>query len=516
MIKGSYSRDHRSGTDMSETYDDIYYNGTPYESVTRQENAHGINRSNNIYAGFNALYRTEKTVITHSVALQWHENPGSLSRGTVAYSPGIIASDMMTARSASHSLSPSLEGQYTFIPSQKWNLGVNWNLSHSHNDDISSYEDSGLDPILTASRENIYHIGARVTAVWRPKNILAFQIALQENRSVSDADYAGEVTSGQWQNNGTTMLQLMGWWKISNRIVLTVKPQITLYDRNINHDIKKTEWLPGINANVSWMINAKNGIDLDSWYYLRNPSPSQGNDLILRSTELKWIEGNPDVKSSSNYWLALTYQTYPTTWLNSILSLDLISNSNVSYLSYRPGGRDYDGVIGQYQNADVRRNYQAVWDLNTHLLNGHLRIGNQFSYSYQRISGNGLGYARVRPYVSWDFGNCNLCANYGSPEKIMSDGGTSIVRTSPYYNLRFSYGNGNLLFDAELSAPFHRYLHTSTIFNSGPYHYTARNRENGRSVSLSLTYTFDYGKKVTPGVDIYEQSIKSSSVLGAE
>ena len=51
---------------------------------------------------------------------------------------------------------------------------------------------------------------------------------------------------------------------------------------------------------------------------------------------------------------------------------------------------------------------------------------------------------------------------------------------------------------------------------SGPYSYTSRTWEKGRSVAVSLTYTFDYGKKVDPSINISTQEIRSTSVLGAD
>lgn len=516
VFSGSYSRDHQSGTDMTENYDNIYYNDNFYEDVTRLEHATEIKRSNNIYGGFNARYRTEKTLVQHSIALQWNENPGSINHGTVAYSPDIITSDWMTAKSKSHSLSPYIEGKYSFKPKTKWSFVANWSLSHSHNNNNNSYEDIGLNPIITLSKENIYNIKARINAIWNLSNYLVFNFIFQEDRSISKMGYGGEVKSNQWQNNGNNMLQISGWWRVSDKFILRVIPQITLYDWNVNHAIKKTKWLPGVNATAMWNINDKNRITLDNWFYQNSPSSASKNDLILRLTELIWIEGNPIANSSSNYWLTLKYNAYPCSWFDHSLSFDYITNSNEPYLSYRTGGKQYEGVIGQYQNSPMRHKYRGSWSFGIDLLDGNLRLGNQLEYSYQKINRTGFGWVRSRPYISWYFGNCDLSLNYGTPEKFFSQGGTHIVRTPSYYNLDFSYGNGNFMFDFELSAPFNKYLNTKTIFNSGPYHYSSKIWNTGRSVSISFTYTFDYGKKVEQGIEINKQNLKSTSILGSE
>ena len=356
-------------------------------------------------------------------------------------------------------------------------------------------------------------MAARVTAVWYPRNDLVFQFALEEDRTISEACYAGEVSSRQWQNHGSNMLQLLGWWRISNNLTLQVTPQLTLYDRNVNHITKKHDWLPGINATVGWTINDRHGINFQSWYYLNNPMSFQINDLILRQSELKWIEGNPNISSSSNYWLSLTYNTYPSEWLNNSLSLEYVTHADEPYLLYRSGGNEYDGVIGSYQNASANRTYRLHWSFNVSLFNDNVSIGNQLDYSHQTINGQKIDWVRTRPYVSWDFGNCSLSANYGTPEKFFRQGGTHIVHTPSYYNIDFSYGNGNLILDLEVSSPFNKRISTTSICHNGPYHYTSKDWNNGRSISVSITYTFDYGKKINPGVEIFEQNINSSSVL---
>lgn len=118
--------------------------------------------------------------------------------------------------------------------------------------------------------------------------------------------------------------------------------------------------------------------------------------------------------------------------------------------------------------------------------------------------------------MSWNFGNCSLTALYSSPEKTILPGGTGTGKSPHYYGLNFSYGNGNLIVDVELNEIFDKRLYNTSVFNSGPYSYTSRSWEKGRSVAVSLTYTFDYGKKVDPSIGISTQEIRSTSVLGAD
>lgn len=90
VFKGGYSRDHFSGSDMNENYEDVWYGGNHYDLISRREYADQVNRSNNIYADFNARYSDGKNFrTTHSAAFQWNENPESLIKGSTAYDPRV-------------------------------------------------------------------------------------------------------------------------------------------------------------------------------------------------------------------------------------------------------------------------------------------------------------------------------------------------------------------------------------------------------------------------------------------
>lgn len=517
MAKGGYSRDHLSGSDRTETYDDVWFSGSHYDRIMRQECSGITSRSNNIYGGLNARYRTDKIVMTHRVALQWNENPGSGSHGFVSYSPLIIESNEVNTFSCSRSLSPSIDGKYNFFPGGKWSYSAGWFFNHSHNNNQSSYTDTGLPSVVTISRENMYVYGLELNTGFNAGSNMVMMASFKERRNISSVCYSGSSDSRQWQSSGESCLEFLWWYQPVRSVTFKVTPQITLYDWNVNHTIKETNWMPGVNAVIFWSINRKNNISFNSWYYQTSPVSSQRNDLIIRETELKWLEGNPYMGSSDSYWLSLDYNTYPWSWLRSSLSVNLIMKDAEPTISYRSGGSNRDGVIGQYGNSVFQKTMKAYWNVGVTLFEGAISIGNSLTYDYSIIEDGGrLGYFRARPYISWDFGNCSLGLNYGSPERFFSNGGEEEVKTPHYYGLNFSYGNGNIILDFSVNEPFNKHLTTHRLYSGSHYSFEGRDWRNGHKLSVSLTYTFDYGKKVTPGIDISEQNIRSTSVLGSE
>lgn len=79
--------------------------------------------------------------------------------------------------------------------------------------------------------------------------------------------------------------------------------------------------------------------------------------------------------------------------------------------------------------------------------------------------------------------------------------------------MSFRYGNGSLNAGISVSQPFNNHTVQKSTTNDGPYSASRIQWSTGRSISIDLTYTFDYGKKIDPGFDIYEESLNNSSHL---
>lgn len=518
VFKGGYSRDHFSGSDMTENYKDIWYDGTYHDLITRHERSDQINRKNDIYAGINARYINRKNfVATHGVALQWNENPSSLVSGLVGYIPAIIDGSSMLSKTTARSLSPTVTGQYNYYTNKKWVYIGDWSLSHSHNNNYSSYSEGDALPFDNISRENVYNIMAKVTAQCMVTKKMYLAITASENYDIYNMSYSGNTVSRQKQRNSMTEVKLSWWYYPSDKLSMYLVPQLNIYDYKINDGYHNTDCLPGVNADIQYQLNRKSNINFHLFYAQRSPAASMRNDLILRETELRWVEGNPSLKPSDFYSLSLNFYAMPLSWLNSILSTGWSTKTNNSAISYRSGGVDYDGVVGQYLNGLRSNHFYVQWSLGLNFFDNKLQLSNSLTYDHYSVRHADVSnWVRTRTYLTWNFGNCSLVASYNSPQQWLNDSGTEKSKMKSQYDLCFSYGNGNLILDVELNNLFNKRLYTDQWFNSGPYSYTSRSWKNGRSVAVSLTYTFDYGKKVDPSIGISTQEIRSTSVLGTD
>ena len=95
----------------------------------------------------------------------------------------------------------------------------------------------------------------------------------------------------------------------------------------------------------------------------------------------------------------------------------------------------------------------------------------------------------------------------------MHSAGMADFRHRDTCDFEFTYGNGNLYLSASVDDIFNTRTKHWTRFRSSNYDFVKNEYLTGRKFSVSLTYTFGYGKKVDRSIDISGPQSVDSSVL---
>lgn len=523
-IGGGYERDHQTGSYENETFDAVWYNGNFFDRIDRTElSDNNAIRNENIKAAFNARYTANPNfVASHNASLSWNRNPGSHQSGSVFYTPRLFDGTEMLINSGNRKTSAAVAGNYYFRINNKFSLTPVWEYIHSHNNLYSSSTEGSENAITTRSRENANAARLAFNFFWRLNTAMNIQWSVSEKRSWYSTLYEGSSLDGtdsrpsQWQHRGQTDLILQWYYQITPDLYIAFRPQLSIADWNINHQIKETKYMPSANLWLNYTINSKNNLNIYLSADNTPPSAASTNDMLLRESELVWIAGDPHIESLKNYHTSITYSWIPLGWLDMNLQLDWSLWDNWVYYSYRPGGQEYDGVIKKYSNSANYGSAHFKYDLNVRLFNNHLRLMAGVEFDHEYFTGTSRSYNFVRPELRANayFGNCNAGITYYFKSKSLEDGGTTMRHSPEQFWLFFGYGTGNFNINVSLSNPFVKHSVYRYIINSGPYHNNKQNWITGRSISLSLAYTFDYGKKVDPGINVSVTSGAESSVLG--
>lgn len=519
-VGGGYSRDHRSSTVNTKTYHDIYYDNIHYDKVERTEEGGAMAARNDaMHAVFNAYYnRHNTTYINHSIQYSWDRNPGSFNTGDIRYTPAIISGNKSRSDDSSRKNALSASGMYFFRFSNSRHIfRFDWDYKYSHNNFYSSYREEGATSISNQSREDFnqtFMKGEYSVFINDYNNLSLF---LDGTSAWYDTDYDGSYLGKQKIFQGIYNLSASYSWSPARIFGLNLRPSLTFHTRNVEGSARHNQWSYGLKGGIYLRSHRNNVLRFDAEYFVDRPAASMISDIILRQNELEWLKGNPYLDFSKLFSLILVDFWMPTPSFNINFMMSWSFNTNEIASEFTPGGVEHDGVIRQYYNSKNNGLIDPQISMNYSLLRGKLKFSGSLTYRYLYSTGRysrHLSWWRPRLGARYTLGNFMFDVDYSHNEKIFSNAGMTTTKSGATLDFSVTFGNG----------PWYVRLRGNDLANNkavttvetiSPY-YTevARNFSTGRSVSLSLTYTFDYGKKVDPGIDAYEKSIFSTAVLG--
>lgn len=475
-----------------------------------------------INASFVARYNNQgKFIASHSGVFSWNRNPGSFRNGSTDYTPMLFNGTYMHSYSENRNPSAGVTGRYNYIVNSKFSIGGWWNYGYSYRSGIGSSSEGELTPITTRTREYFNTGSACIGLNWRinKKMMLGatFVAGIRHfSTTYSGTSLADNKSTVKIDQNRNDYEVEIGWrYFITKKLNITVVPKLNVFDRKITGAGWKTELNPALNLMLQSVLNDKNSISADFFSYQEPPAASEVNNLILRQSELMWIEGNPSIRHLKHYGAALAYTSMPLKWLNFNIDADWHLRLDRSYCKYKPGGTAYDGVIRQYSSG-TNQVYESVNGYVEFMLFGkHLRLKGELHLSHTNYTGTGKHHTNFRPVLRANvyFGNCMVGFSHYFKDKRLTDGGTTMLHRPQSTYIYFKYGTGAFNLDIGLSQPFDKHDIYKYIIESGPYRNERQTWITGRAVQLSLSYTFDYGKKIDPGIDKAGGGPGESSIL---
>ena len=168
------------------------------------------------------------------------------------------------------------------------------------------------------------------------------------------------------------------------------------------------------------------------------------------------------------------------------------------------------------QTPDITVISKAQCDINVRLFQKQAGAARRCAYDYSLLHRRTAQEPCVLQTPSLGKLELRQLQSYGRMERATKravNGGTEETFYPNHCWVSFRYGNGSLNAGISVSQPFNNHTVQKSTTNDGPYSASRIQWSTGRSISIDLTYTFDYGKKIDPGFDIYEESLNNSSHL---
>ena len=497
---GDYSDIEKPTRATTETYDDLFYDGVHFDRI-QSESTVDKNRTKNKIGSidaFSSYYnRISGFYASHKLSFLYSSDKTPES-GALLYSPAVIAASSYNRHSSNHDRDASASGTYNF-PLKRWYNTVSWNYAFADRSSLSDYQTDATAPIVTDSRNRENSFG--ITLNGGKQFTQKFGLTLMAGTSMKwiEYDYTGTTTASQNQNRNSTFAQAGLFWNPLPNLGLSAYGAFDMTTYKIDDSPRVYDFLPTVtlrgNLNLRGTQSMVWGID----FLPSSASPAALSDIIVRQTELLSTQGNPNLKPSTALNPYVNYNWFPSNRFNLGGSVRLNHVINDAYGEFISGGEGINGLIKRFtdnvNDGNLSCSANAGWTIIRNLrANGSLNYTCFYSSKFNTVSS--FSYTLSAGYT---LRNCRWNLSLRSPSKRAENGG-SIITKRDFYDLGFSFtwGTGNLYLSAGIDNLLNRHATYIERTTSGNFNATGHILSTGRSASLNLTYTFDYGKKIDP------------------
>lgn len=513
LLAGNYYRDHRSHMTGETQYRDIFYEQKKYEIINRTEDNSSFNRDEGIRCALNAKYSTDKTRITHTISLGWNRNPGSGSHSHNVWSENLFNSQTASDYLTSNSITPQISGNYYFVLSHKWYLSGLWLYSYAKNKNFSFNQMGESNPINNSSFEDVNSGKFIILPSFVPSKDWLFQLKTVCCLDWYSTFYNGSTNTQQNQSRQEISTAFKVNWSPTQSVNVSVEPGILASLWQIG-DIYQHTINPTVSAGINWNPTRKFSLNGNLQFYMRPTSASESNPVLVKTSELLWLIGNPYLKNLTS-WDTYIHSTYiPKRWLTVSFGFGYVKTYNNIISRYTPAPLEAGGLIKETINAKPSDNVRANIELRGSFFNDRFSIGISPQWHYTYVRGayqDKFNHFTLSGSADYTIGDFRLEVWYEGPYKDLSVSGMEKSWKQDNWNASLTYGTNNFYLDFRIEDVFNN-KRKSWVHYSSPNYVTKYNYfETGRTFSINLTYTFGYGKKVDNRIDINgPESVKTS------
>lgn len=502
-----------------ELYRDFNLNGRHVDELARlsDSGADYLSKSDAEWVTLRAAYQTDSMLIQHTASFYRSAMPLNRYGSTVEFSGGILPSAAAYTSETTQSLTPKIGGRYSFTLPKGNSVVASWNFSHSGMRRRSLYRLDGTPEIVNNNRELSYAPEAKITYAKRFRHSNTLRASLMTFNTLYHTEYAGSYAGLQKLLSSENMLfvEYFQNWQCGLNLFSRIGSSYVVGRTNGVTTLK--QWNPRAGVQLSYRINGKHSASIQGWYGNNTPSPSTVSTALVRSNELLWLQGNPDLRNTRFAQTNASYTFIPTNAFSLTAGLAYsIDNGKQAYEYFSLPG--YDGLIRRSVNSG-----------NCHIYGVRLSATFKFFDNSLSIRVNGAANRAVLTGIdaraaSWLSGgvqaayylkNFSLTAFYNTPDKQLS--GWTDGRLFSYkseYGIYATYAVG----DFKASLEYRNWFSKGRIyedFSSRRYSTDSWfwNEQVARGLTLTVSYTLPYGKKVNRNNELGVSGASGSAIL---
>lgn len=516
---GSITHNDNYNSYNIETFRDISVGDRHVDAVTRtsQSGANYLQQSNSQSATFRAAYETKDIEIIHSVSFNRMATPLERDLSSVNYSQDIFSASSSLSRESAQTITPRLRGYYYFAMPKNNTLIASWKFAYGSTRRNSTYQLGSLAPIINNNKETSYAPTMIIQYSKKFSHNNTFRTSLMTFNTIYHTNYEGSYNGLQKLLSSENMLFLeyMQNWQCGLSLYSRVGASYVIGRLNGVNTLE--QWNPRLGLQLNYKINEKHSASVEGWWGNNHPTPASSNSAIVQSNELLWLQGNPELRNTTFITASASYTYIPTNKLSFSATAEYNGFLNKTAHDYFSMS-GYDGLICKEINSGDFHRYSGYLSATLKLFDNSLSL--KASGQVERMVASGIdaqsmNLIAANVQANYYFRNFSFILYYQTPNRNLA----------PFdYGFRYHYKSTYGILANYAIGDFKAGLQFRNWFNSNRYYadfdsnrYSAHgwvwSSSLARSIQLTLSYTFPYGKKVKRNNEISESESAGSAIL---
>lgn len=513
-IIGSYYRNaHKIIGNEDVTY--TYNNGSTLNKIVDYEQ---VEKQRTYSTGISARYDSDNLIVVVQTGLKFTKKPSTHTSENMFYDSS--ESSISITDATSQTLIPYVSSQFVKygLPHRAYAYG-GVSFSYNHNKANSNYQVMGAknQDIYNATREDAY-----LPSLWlgyglpiHKENYLVFTAQL--NSEIYRTNYYGTADTFQKLLNSYYVFNLNYSHRFSEKWNGSLYVSVPIQSYKVQDDATINKGYLNGGMTLNGQLSQKHSIYAEAYISQSSIRPSYYNTVVRQDNEVAGSKGNANLKTERQAFALLSYTWMPsnTFSLNSSFSWDNIINDVVPYW------HEINGLmVKEMINSGSFNPIYANITPSLTLAKGKIRLSSKIAYIHEWHTGLfhvNNGYWGLYPMAYCTLGKywaINLNYGYSSGKGYMR-GGATLTKFSDNLKCGLQYSKGNLFVKLQVNSLLLKKGYTkSWLISDYIDSYTYQSRPwDRRYVSLSASYTFDYGKKVKHGSTLRFDGKSKTSIL---
>ncbi|MCM1152274.1 MAG: outer membrane beta-barrel family protein [Muribaculum sp.] len=476
-------------------------------------------RNNRIPVIFRALYSTDKTSISNAVGFTFNGTRNTpITQNVFINSPYEDTETLYEYRNPRYSRSITWNGSYLFYLPRNISINLDPKFGYTNQSIYTTnlYRDLPDLNVFKNTYADSYEGSLNFTLRKAFNQRHSINALLGGRGYYARTRYEGSSNFTQ-RYRQTNVEVAVDYNFNSEKFYLQFAPYLN-YTVIVTEGVDLRKLLPGFSTNMSWSPTSRHKLGLYASYVSEMPPLASWTEGIVKNSSYIYTTGNTQMKNYRKLSLSFNYTWIVHDRFNATAYLSYSNLFDKPIFIYEKLPKQ-NALLGKYYNDGDFHNLLAGLNLNANFFNHRLGLSVSPKLRYYKSTGiynERAVYFQLDTYAVYFLKNFSFSAYWQTPSKQVSSYCFEKNRNIYQYGLAVGYNVKNWAFEL-LAKNFFRnsYVGYYASITTPNYRHKVSSENNNahRNFSLTISYTFEYGKKINDHSQIQSLQNAASVIL---